>query len=175
MGFQNKLDKIKISIKLLFAKSEDFGSLRIFGDKEFKNLTIKILSLIKEKTMEDYKFIAKYIKYICQFNKSGVYTYTWPALCTIKKESAMSSDMWYAGTLAHEAYHVYLYKNFKDACPHSNGVPSEIDSGKDAEKKCLEFESSVLKKIGADQKTINLVLAAIDTNFWEVLPKERNW
>ena len=63
------------------------------------------------------------------------------------------SVLWYAGAIAHDAYHSKLYHETKNSLggrePDANAW-----TGTEAEKKCLAFQRKVMVELNADPKTI---------------------
>ncbi|HWO43141.1 MAG TPA: hypothetical protein VNO43_15170, partial [Candidatus Eisenbacteria bacterium] len=62
------------------------------------------------------------------------------------------SALWYAGAIAHDAYHSKLYHEGKSAA----GVPPDrrVWTGIEAEKKCLRFQLETLGALNADDQTL---------------------
>jgi hypothetical protein len=67
-----------------------------------------------------------------------------------------SSMIWYAGTLAHDAYHSKLYQQ---ARKRVEGVmpPAAAWTGTEAERQCLAVQREVLQGLSADPHVIDYV------------------
>jgi hypothetical protein len=61
------------------------------------------------------------------------------------------SSLWYAGAIAHDAYHSKLYHDAKRGTAHP---PADCWTGPEAERKCLAFQIEALTALGADDATV---------------------
>jgi hypothetical protein len=68
------------------------------------------------------------------------------------------SALWYAGAIAHDAYHAKLYR---EANPAFHGVRPDADAwtGIEAEKRCLAFQRQVLEGLAADDTILTSTFA----------------
>lgn len=66
------------------------------------------------------------------------------------------SALWYAGAIAHDAYHSKLYHEAKRAI-HGKEPDAGAWTGTEAEKQCLAFQRQILLELNADEKTIAYV------------------
>ena len=69
----------------------------------------------------------------------------------VGKRTWSHSALWFAGAIAHDAYHSKLYHDAKAA---TGRPPADSWTGTEAERKCLAFQIEVLKALGAEDKTI---------------------
>jgi hypothetical protein len=72
---------------------------------------------------------------------------------TVGKATWKHSDVWYAGTIAHETYHSKLYFDAKGG-NHVKEADSDARTGVEAEKQRLAFQRQVLMELNADKKII---------------------
>jgi len=63
------------------------------------------------------------------------------------------SALWYAGAIAHDAYHAKLYRDAKGG-KHRKEPDSDAWTGVAAEKQCLAFQRQVLLELNAEEKII---------------------
>jgi hypothetical protein len=62
------------------------------------------------------------------------------------------SALWYAGAIAHDAYHAKLYG---DAKRQTGSEPDpDVWTGAGAEKQCLHFQCEVMAELNADPETL---------------------
>lgn len=126
--------------------------IAIDGDKKYKSHVSKCLNLIKSRSIEDYDFIVKYIGIIKQNPKSGMQAWKSPPIFLLSDKSAFHSLTWCASAIAHDAYHSYLYQQNK---PVGGGHPPyESWGGFSAERKCNQYQISVMRKIGSSESDI---------------------
>jgi hypothetical protein len=90
---------------------------------------------------------------IRQGKRSGMKAWVGEPTFVVGKRTWKHSALWYAGAIAHDAYHAKLYADAKKA---NRGQEPEADSwtGTEAEKKCLAFQRQVLLELKADEKII---------------------
>lgn len=140
--------------------------VKIVGDQTCIDQTNQALNLLKSQTSDDYNNVVKYIGIIeCAEQGSGMYAWENPPRFKVGKITRDAGTIWYAGTIVHDAWHSKLYHDYLDTHPEES-VPNEIWTGKDAEQKCLDVQSSALQKIGADQTTLDHVKNVINTDYW---------
>ncbi|HZD42185.1 MAG TPA: hypothetical protein VE131_15790, partial [Terriglobales bacterium] len=63
------------------------------------------------------------------------------------------SSLWYAGAIAHDAYHAMLYREAKKGAGGREPAGTAW-TGPEAERKCLAFQKQVLAHLGAEKRTI---------------------
>lgn len=110
------------------------------------------LILLKEKAPDVHALIQKNVAIIAEGKRSGMWAYKSPPTYEISNTSALYSISWCAGTIAHDAYHSKLYHDYLNA--KGAPVPDEVWTGTDAERLCIAFQLSVLRKIGAPKHEI---------------------
>ena len=72
---------------------------------------------------------------------------------TVGKATWRHSALWYAGAIAHDAYHAKLYSDAKGE-KHRKEPDNDAWTGVEAEKQCLAFQRQVLLELNADEKII---------------------
>ena len=113
----------------------EVDNIEIQGDKNFINKTKSALKLLsRSKTFQEIK---KYLGKIKQTEKPTTVMVPWEKPPTCEVGQTYKSDIkWYASTIAHEAYHSYLYHNNQEY------------AGKNAEQNCVNIQIKVLEELG---------------------------
>jgi hypothetical protein len=130
--------------------------------------TGRALSLLKSRDPGDYRDIIRYIRLIeCRDNWSGMYAWEDPPRFAVGIKTRAAGTMWYAGAIAHDSCHSRQYSRYLQI--HSSGpVPPDVFSGKSAELECLQYQASVLRKMGATPAVIQYVNDSADREYWNV-------
>lgn len=130
---------------------EHFDGIRLRGEAEFLHRTREALILLRPTS--GFVEIQSNIRLIHQGRRSGMKAWAKEPTFTVGKPTWKHSALWYAGAIAHDAYHSKLYAEAKNATP---GLEPDADSwtGTEAEKKCLGFQRKVLLQLNADPETI---------------------
>jgi hypothetical protein len=125
---------------------------KVTGSAQLRAQVEAALEVLKNKTPEVYALIQEHVAIIAEGKTSGMWAYRNPPTFEITSTSAAYSITWCAGIIAHDAYHSKLYHDYL----RSKGppVPDEIWTGAEAEKLCIQFQLSVLRKIGAPDHEI---------------------
>ena len=125
--------------------------LPIIGDEGFTYQIEKALKLLKENSPREYSLVIKYSTKLNLTMASGANVQLKEV--DLSWKSASESVTWCASCLAHEAYHIKLYHEYRNI--HGSPVPNNIYSGKGAELKCIRYQILVLKNVNAPQREIN--------------------
>lgn len=171
--FKNKVSKAFFIIKAILSGSRDYGQITIYGPKNFIDFTIETLDLLKEKHPETFTLIEQYISIVC-FSKFTMIDVK-KRLCLMGHTVLYQSKIRYAGDLAHEVFHCKLYNEYLQSHPGVKNVPKWVDSGEEAEKKCVEYQCQVLEAHGADQETLDYYKNVTNTRYWEVPWEFQDW
>lgn len=91
----------------LYRKETLFDGFRIVGTHFFINRTIEALKLLQP--LHQYDVVHAGIKRIQQADKSGMDAKAAEPTFFVGKRTWKSSVTWYAGAIAHDAYHSELY------------------------------------------------------------------
>lgn len=119
----------------------------ITGSESFKNRTGECLDLLFERYRESYKFVLKHVGVIAQSKTSGMVAWHNPPMYQMSNTTANYSLTWCASSIAHDAYHSFLYKKFR---PKSGArTPERYWADFKAEKFAINYQKRVAKKIGA--------------------------
>ena len=133
------------------ARSETAAGIELSGRAEFLLRTKESLRLLKS-TLQ-FEIIQANIAVIREGKRSGMKAWAKKPTFLVGKPTWQHSVLWYAGAIAHDAYHSKLYREAKR---ENDGKEPNADTwtGADAEKKCLAFQRQVLIELNADRKTI---------------------
>jgi hypothetical protein len=107
--------------------------IEIQGDEDFINKTKSALSLLSRSNT--FQEIKKYLGKIKQHSASGMNVSAKPPTFEVAKSTYSSSPKWYAGSIAHDTYHSYLYHNNQEW------------NGKKAEQECTRIQIKVHDEI----------------------------
>lgn len=140
-------------------KSEFFHDILIQGSKDFVARTKKVLSLLFEQS-ESFSTVSPYLGRIRQSARSGMRAYDLIPTFDVSDSTSGHSLIWYAGAIAHDAYHSLLYHRNKEI----EGKEPEYDkwTGDMAEKMCLKFQLQVLNELSADDSFIDYIKGMLD-------------
>jgi len=132
-------------------RSEVLHGIEIRGHQEFLLRTKASLQLLKP--AREFKEIVSHIAIIRQGRRSGMKAWAKKPTFIVGKRTWDHSPIWYAGAIAHDAFHAKLYFDAKRE--NRAGEPdADAWTGAEAEKKCLAFQREVLLQLNADAKTI---------------------
>ncbi len=176
MKFLLPLFLIMTFFKPLFA-----SAIEIRGNQKYKRQVQACLNLLATKAPQDYALVKRYVGVISQGDRSGMWAWETPPRYEMSDTTAYHSLTWCAGTIAHDAYHSFLYQRHKGVS--SKQPDYDKWAGPGAERKAIEFQVKVMKKIGASDHQINY-LKSLDGHHGDVnkdgkLDKQdyklRNW
>jgi hypothetical protein len=142
---------VRISRRRRNPESETVDGIEIFGEPAFLLQSKKSLDLLK--STSQFKVIQAHVAIIRQGNRSGMKAWAKNPTFLVGRRTWKHSALWFAGAIAHDAYHSKLYRDAKDAI---DGAEPAADAwtGAEAEKKCLAFQRDVMVELNADRKTI---------------------
>ena len=127
-----------------------FG-IAICGSEKFVRQTQASLDLLKPTSQ--FEIIKANIAVIRQGKRSGMKARAQAPTFSAGKRTWQHSPVWYAGAIAHDAYHAKLYRDAKTTGAGKE-PGADVWTGTAAERKCLAFQRQVLLEIGADAPTI---------------------
>ena len=132
-------------------RSQAINGIESRGDAEFLMRTKNALRMLM--SAPQFGVIQAHVTVIRQGKRSGMKAWAAKPTFVVGTATWKYSTIWYAGAIAHDAYHAKLYRDAKSA---SRGAKPGADTwtGSEAEKQCLAFQKQVLAHLGADQKTI---------------------
>lgn len=136
---------------LHFSKRETIEGIEVRGTAEFRLRTREALEQLKP--LPQFGLIHAGMAVIRQGRRSGMKASAARPTFVVGRPTWQHSTIWYAGAVAHDAYHSKLYRDAKNA--RGGGEPDpNAWTGADAEKKCLAFQRQVLLEVGADAATL---------------------
>jgi hypothetical protein len=132
-------------------KAEAVQGIEIRGDDEFLVRTKDALSMLHSAPY--FEVIQANLGVIRQGRRSGMRAWSAKPVFVVGAATWKYSSLWYAGAIAHDAYHAMLYREAK-----REGAGAEPDenswTGPEAERKCLGFQKQILMHLGAEEETI---------------------
>jgi hypothetical protein len=136
---------------LSFSSPEIIEGIEVRGTAEFRRRTRAALERLK--SLPQFGTIARHIAVIRQGRRSGMKAWACAPTFVVGGATWRHSVGWYAGAIAHDAYHAQLYREAKQ---NTGAEEPCVDAwtGVEAEKLCLAFQREVLAELGADEKTL---------------------
>jgi len=131
-----------------------FAGIRINGTAAFRARTREALQLLSSHSC--FEIVHGHVALIQQGTRSGMKAWAKQPTFTVGKPTWQHSVLWYAGAIAHDAYHSKLYHEAKR---ESGGERPGADTwtGTDAERKCLRFQRQVLIGLNAEPMIIDYI------------------
>ena len=121
------------------------------GRTAFLQRTEEALMLLQPSPQ--FALIQSNLAVIRQGRRSGMKAWAKEPTFIVGRRTWQHSALWYAGAIAHDAFHAKLYLDAK--CENPATEPdADVWTGVEAEKKCLAFQQQVLIALNADPKTI---------------------
>jgi hypothetical protein len=148
------------------------AGIEIKGTEKFKSAVTNALALLETKAPESYRVVTNYIGVIEESEHSGMRANESPPVFGLNDTSAYYSLTWCAGDIAHDSFHSKLYHEYLAA--HAGTVPDSVWIGHEAEVKCLKFQATTLKAIGAPAKEV-VYCESISPDYSDVPYSQRNW
>ena len=148
-----------------------FEGIEILGSDSFIKHTKVALAVLGN----SYSFdeVRPYLARIKQSTRSGMRAYDDPPTFDVGEATWTESSIWYAGTIAHDAYHSLLFHKYKEENKGEEPHP-DVWTGSGAEKKCLEFQLQVLQEL-LTEDGITDYLEIVKTNPTYQDIEERDW
>jgi len=132
-------------------QSENVDGIEVRGRAEFRQCTREAIVLLRP--LGAFELIRGHLAGIREGKRSGVNPWARDPIFTVGTPTWSHSALWYAGAIAHDAFHAKLYRDAKVHDP-ANEPSAEAWSGKAAERSCLAFQREVLLALGADKRII---------------------
>jgi len=132
-------------------RSEVFEGIEIRGHEEFLLCTKAALRLLHP--ARQFQEIVSHIAIIRQGTRSGMKAWGKQPTFVVGRRTWQHSALWYAGAIAHDAFHAKLYRDAKRENPATE-PDADAWTGAEAEKKCLAFQRDVLAVLKADAQTL---------------------
>lgn len=127
----------------------------IHGCKDFVHCSKEALSLLLSKS-ESFHTVKSYLGRIEQGKTSTIHVNTDVPTFEVNERTWRHSVIWYAGAIAHDTYHSYLYHIHKIK---NIGNEPHPDSwrGSNAESICLDFQLKVLIELEAPESILEYI------------------
>ena len=152
------------------AQAEVIEGIDVRGDDAFIERTSEALKLLR--TAGQIDFVRRYVKVVISAERSGMRAYAKPPTYEVGPTTWQTSALWYAGMIAHDAYHSKVYHEAK--AKKGGGEPDQNDwTGADAEHQCLNFQLKVLGDLGADSRTLDYVRGLTHNPTYQGDPKSQ--
>jgi len=132
-------------------QSELVEGVEVCGGAAFHARTREALELLRLSAL--FGAARNHLAVIRQGRRSGMKAWTSKPTFTVGKATWSHSVVWYAGAIAHDAYHAKLYCDAKGG-KRGKEPDSDAWTGAAAEKQCLAFQRQVLLELNADEKII---------------------
>lgn len=129
------------------ANSEWFCRIGIIGNHEFRTQARRALALLQP--LNEFRLVQTHLAAIRQGRRSGVTAWAENPVFTAGAPTWSHSPHWFAGAIAHDAFHAKLYRDAKHLAGASEPA-LETWSGTEAEQACLRFQHRVLVALQAD-------------------------
>ena len=131
--------------------SEFINSVEVRGSPAFRVRTRDALEFLQ--SSPSFGTARNHISVIRQGRRSGMKAWAEKPAFIVGAATWRHSAVWYAGAIAHDAYHAKLYCDAKGG---NRGKQPDNDAwtGAEAEKVCLAFQRQVLLELHADDKII---------------------
>lgn len=156
--------------RLLFINSRQiritFG-IEVRGGSDFQQSTQEALALLQP--LMQFEIVRANIAVIRQGKRSGMRVWAKRPTFVVGKPTSSHSPIWYAGAIAHDAYHAALYADAKQR-REGNEPDADTWTGTEAEKKCLAFQRQVLIALRADDDIVRY----LDRCAWDPTYQGRN-
>jgi hypothetical protein len=132
-------------------KAEAVQGIEIRGDDEFLVRTKDALSILH--CAPHFGVVQANLAVIRQGKRSGMRVWGAKPVFVVGAATWKHSRLWYAGAIAHDAYHAMLYREAKGG---GAGTEPNADAwaGPEAERQCLGFQKQILAHLGAGEDTI---------------------
>ena len=128
--------------------------IEIQGRRKFLIRTQEALSLLKQSSR--FPLVACHIAIIRQGRRSGMKAWLEKPTFVVGTATWKHSALWYAGAIAHDAFHAKLYTDARRDL--ANEEPdADAWTGAEAEKQCLGFQRRILMELNADHKTVDYI------------------
>ena len=150
-------------------KSESIDGIEINGSAEFLARTKEALELLRPTPY--FPDIQRHMAVIKEGKRSGMRAGAKRPTFVVGKPTWSHSALWYAGAIAHDAYHSKLHH---DATASTGQTPpADCWTGSEAEKQCLAFQLRVLQELEADEKMITYLRGCAENPAYQ--GRHRGW
>jgi hypothetical protein len=135
-------------------RSEVIDGIEIRGTARFRLRTREALAQLR--SLPQFRIIRGNVAVIRQGRRSGMKAWAARPTFVVGAPTWRHSVLWYAGAIAHDAYHAKLYGEAKRTA--RNQAPgADAWTGVEAEQRCLRFQRRVLAELGADADILSYI------------------
>src|SRR5574341_2115905 len=138
----------------LFMQSSIVNGVEVRGGAAFRARTREALELLRLSAI--FGAARDHVAVICQGRRSGMKAWAEKPTFTVGKATWSHSAVWYAGAIAHDAYHAKLYCDTKGR-NREKEPDNDAWTGVEAERRCLAFQRRVLLELNADEEIIDYI------------------
>jgi hypothetical protein len=138
--------------------SQLVSGIEVHGTNKFIERSAESLNLLQP--LAEFAVIRANIAVIRQGRRSGMKAWLAKPTFVVGKPTWSHSAIWFAGAIAHDAYHAKLYHDAK-TLSGSKEPDADTWTGAAAEKKCLAFQRQFLSQINADREIIDMLLTTL--------------
>ncbi len=156
-------------------------TISIRGNANYVQQVNLCLDTLASRSKQDYDFVVEHIGIISQNSRSGMIAWENPPRYDMSDQTAFASAPWCASTIAHDAYHSFLYKKFKTS--PTKRTEYDLWGGFDAEREAIAYQLQTAIRIGSPPHEIDY-LKSLDGTHGDVDGdgkltsedyKKRNW
>jgi len=157
---------------LAFARhlARQINGIEVYGTQEFIARTQESLALLYP--LPEFAVIRDHVVVIRQARRSGMKAWLPKPTFMVGKPTWQHSALWYAGAIAHDAYHAKLYRGIERSLIDA-GTDADAWTGAVAETRCLEFQWRVLRRLGAGDELLRYVETCRDNPTYQ--GRHRGW
>lgn len=131
--------------------SRQVNGIEVHGSHEFIERTKESLNFLSP--LPEFAVIRDHIAVIRQARRSGMKAWLAKPTFAVGKPTWKHSALWYAGAIAHDAYHAKLYRDAERSHTEA-GLAADRWTGATAEQQCLEFQIRVLRQLDAAENVL---------------------
>jgi hypothetical protein len=129
-----------------------YHHISIRGNEMFVRQTREALSLAR--MYPGFSMVQPYLKVIQESRASGMAAYRREPTFLVGARTWTALTVWYASAILHDAFHSKLYHENRRKFLCFTYTPDHCWKGKEAERKCLEFQLDFLESVDAPQYLI---------------------
>jgi hypothetical protein len=140
--------------------------IRVDGDPACREQTERALDLLLHLAPSHYAVADRYVGVIeCFEGGDGMGVGENPPRYRVGSATRNSGAVWYASTIAHDAFHSKQFSDYRAANP-GRSVPSGVYMGRNAEAEAIAFQREALVLMGAPPLWLDYVDQVLDTEYW---------
>ena len=155
-----------------------FEHIHLQGSRGFIALTRVALECLR--TADSSAEVWGFFAVLRKAKRSGVHAHEDVPVIDVGLKIWTSPTIWYASGIAHEGFHITLYREAKQ---RNGGHEPEINSygGVEGEKKCLEYQLRILEELKAEDYCLDYIRELMKSPTYQGDPfssrdyKRRDW